>query len=132
MKKLITIFFLLSYATSSIGTTVNLHYCMGEYMGSNLFHSSTDKCPKCGMKVAKSKGCCKDEQKLIKLQDEHKKAQQDVLLQFFFAQTLPTPFYNYDFQPIYYNSVVTEKLQLPPPPLISTVRLHLLNCVFRI
>lgn len=105
---------------------------MDEYVGTSFFHSDTEACPKCGMKGDTKKGCCKDEQKLIKLQDEHKKVIQDFYFNFFAAQTLPTPFFNYDFQPTYYNSVVTEKLQLPPPPLISTVRLHLLNCVFRI
>lgn len=71
VKKITAIFFLMVYAASSIGATVYTHYCMNTHVGTSLWHSDKDKCGKCGMTEKQGKGCCNDEQKLIKLSAEH-------------------------------------------------------------
>ena len=105
---------------------------MGEYMGSSIFHSSVEKCPKCGMKKSKSTGCCKDEKQTLKLQQEVEKLNQDNFFYYSFVNHIPTPFLNYNFEFSFNKAVLTEKFQLPPPPLISSLSLHILNCIFRI
>lgn len=130
MKKLIAIFFILIYSFATAGATIHSHYCMGEYMGSSLFHSKSDKCSKCGMKAAKSKGCCKDEHKFVSLKREHNQAKASAEVPNFFAEN-SLPVY------ITYNiATVSHKIEtvaiIHPPPLIHKQRLHLLNCVFLI
>ena len=50
---------------------MEMHFCMGEQTGLNFYISSGDACASCGMKEKKG-GCCSDEQKFIKLSDDHK------------------------------------------------------------
>jgi hypothetical protein len=54
------------YLSSSIGATVDIHYCMGKSVGANFVHKQDDKCRKCGMHKSKSKGCCEDKQETFK------------------------------------------------------------------
>lgn len=105
---------------------------MNELMGSSFFHSTNDKCPKCGMKKAKAKGCCKDEEKQIKIEQEHAVAKQIKMLQQLPIVALPAFFaYHFD-QPKYNLQLVNCKPNIPPPPLISTAKQHVLCCVFLI
>lgn len=74
MKKIAVILLVLVYSGATTGATIHLHYCMNQFVGSSLWHSSKDsKCGKCGMKD-KKEGCCKDEHKRAKLNTEHQKA----------------------------------------------------------
>ena len=43
-----------------------MHWCMGEVVDWGFSQSNNENCPNCGMKEIESKGCCKNEQKLIK------------------------------------------------------------------
>jgi hypothetical protein len=49
---------------SSMGATINMHYCMDKFAGFSFTSSVKENCPKCGMK---NTGCCKDKKKQIKL-----------------------------------------------------------------
>lgn len=131
MKKLVAIFFLLIYSLTTVGTTIHSHYCMGEYMGSSLFHSQQDKCPKCGMKAAKSKGCCQDKHKYVSLKREHNQTKASVEIPTFFTElTLPV-YLTFNIVAVTYPTSTANTI-LHSPPLIHKQRLHLLNCVFRI
>lgn len=131
MKKLIAIFFLLIYSLTTVGTRIHSHYCMGEYMGSSLYHSKEKKCEKCGMTKAKSKGCCQDKHTYISLQKEHNQTKVSVEVPNFFLETPLPVFIAYDIDAVEYPTTVSIKIP-HPPPLIKKQRLHLINCVFLI
>ena len=57
--------------TISSGMAMEIHFCMGERTGVDFSTGSGDICGRCGMK-AKKGGCCSEEQKFIKLSDDHK------------------------------------------------------------
>lgn len=77
MKRFTIFLLLLLYATVSSGFTVHLHYCMGELVESNLTHSDEPTCGGCGMEkeASSSDGCCKDEHKQIKVDQDKKLAE---------------------------------------------------------
>ncbi len=131
MKKLVAIFFLTIYSLTTVGTTIHSHYCMGEYMGSSLYHSKDNKCEKCGMTKAKSKGCCKDEHKFVSLKREHNQTKASVEVPNFFNQTLLPTYITYNIVAVTYPTT-TVKTIIHPPPLIHKQRLHILNCVYLI
>ena len=64
--------------TVSSGIAMEIHYCMGERAGADLYSSGSDKCGRCGMKEQNKKGCCHDDHKFYKLDDSHKKAANDI------------------------------------------------------
>jgi len=63
--------------TVSSGIAMEIHYCMGEIAGTDLYSTGSDKCGRCGMKEQNKKGCCHDDHKFYKLEDSHKKAVND-------------------------------------------------------
>jgi hypothetical protein len=131
VKKIIAIFFLIVYGFTSVGATVHMHYCMGEYVGTTLLENKNSKCGKCGMKESNKKnGCCKDEHKEFKLKTDHQKSGIANLVNVIAAPVLPTeiPFYNFVLEQ---NSKFTYT-NLHPPPNIQKQRLHILYGVFLI
>lgn len=70
MKKIAVILLLVLYSASTIGATINMHYCMNKFAGYSFKEIKKEKCPKCGMK---NTGCCKDEKKQIKLSADQQK-----------------------------------------------------------
>ena len=82
MKRISIFLLLLLYVTVSSGFTVHLHYCMGELVESRLTHSDEATCGGCGMEKDKSSsdGCCKDEHKLLKIDQNKKLAELDTSL----------------------------------------------------
>jgi hypothetical protein len=73
MKKTVVFFLAFLYFTSSCEATVYLHYCMGKAVGISLLPDHSLSCHRCGMKKSPDgKGCCKDEQKLIKTDKSQK------------------------------------------------------------
>ncbi|MBC7902269.1 MAG: hypothetical protein H7Y27_02565 [Gemmatimonadaceae bacterium] len=73
MKKLLSIATLFIYLAISCGIVMQVHYCMGERIGSSIGITQKDDhgCAKCGMKSGKSE-CCHEEVKLLKLDDSKK------------------------------------------------------------
>ena len=71
MKKILLAILTFFYMSISTGIAMEIHYCMGKKIGVDLFHSGSDTCGKCGMTESKT-GCCSDDYKFLKLQDEHK------------------------------------------------------------
>ena len=70
MKKLIASLTVVVYFTFSCGILVNLHYCMDRYDSYSLYEVASNWCPKCHMHAG-DRGCCHDEVKIFKLQDDH-------------------------------------------------------------
>ena len=98
MKKVVVILLLVMYSASTIGATINMHYCMNKFAGFSFKEVKKDKCPKCGMK---NTGCCKDEKKQIKLTLDQQK----------------TAYHAGDiFQPI----VLANAFQISVTPLVAT------------
>jgi hypothetical protein len=70
MKKALALILLLVYFVVSTGFTVNLHYCMDRFHSWELGASNQEACATCGMKTSDSEGCCRDEVKTVKLQQD--------------------------------------------------------------
>ena len=127
MKKLIIILVLLVYSAATIGATVHLHYCMNQFAGWDLWHNDKDnECSKCGMKENKG-GCCKDEQKQIKIEDDHQKSTVAHSIQITATPAIITPYPSFTFNAIGLAQYIPAS-NAPPP--IPQERLYVLNCVF--
>jgi hypothetical protein len=91
MKKLAVVILAILYLGTASGATVNIHYCMGKFVEWGFGHSTTDKCSSCGMlKNISKKNCCQDENKLIKLDGDHKSSE----IFFSFLQLSAPPFFS--------------------------------------
>jgi len=128
MKKLIASFSVIVYFAFACGVLVNFHYCMDRYDSYSFYKAKSDWCPKCQMHTG-TRGCCHDEVKIIKLQDDHQTSSfsfdvKDVQLS---AVTLSE-----------FLSIVTlrENADLAKtdhsPPLLSEQDTYIQNRVFRI
>jgi hypothetical protein len=130
MKKLILSIVLVSYLVISTGITVNLHYCMGQLDSAHIFGGKSDTCDKCGMHIENSMGCCRDEQQLIKMDDDQK-------TNAVFVFSLP-PLEAESYTPSSYLTSIffnTPGLDFPSdhsPPILSGSQIYLKNGVFRI
>lgn len=131
MKKLSVILVATLYFAVSSGMIVNMHYCMNRFTSAD-FSLSADKnqCGQCGMNKATSQGCCHDEVKLIKLQDDQNRSS---LLSFDFASLpLPAIVPSRFLVTSFINGDETIHHPVYSPPLISQQDAHLQNGVFRI
>lgn len=66
MRKALIIALASMYLLVSSGIVVNMHYCMGKLASLGIGHHDSKTCSSCGMD---NNGCCKDEIKVVKLQD---------------------------------------------------------------
>lgn len=126
MKKGIAAILLLFYFAFSTGVIISYHYCMDEFDSFQLGDKKTEICGKCGMHTD-NMGCCNDEVKIFKIQDDH----QTSAIGFKFEAPLAI------FEPL---SVLNENdhntthqlfANNHSPPL-SKQETYLKNCVFRI
>jgi hypothetical protein len=132
MKRFFAFILFLIYSVTSIGATVQLHYCMGKLSGWSitLAESNLKECSKCGMEKAHSdKGCCHDENKLLKIQDDQKANYVSLdILKLSVSAAVSVD------QSV--ACLLPQKKQLPSksnaPPLIGDLDLCIRNCVFRI
>ena len=128
MKKGIAAILLVLYIAFSSGVIISFHYCMDSFDSLQLGASKSQICGKCGMHTADSNGCCNDEVKIFKIQDD----QQVSAINFKFSApdaiitTLPV----WDDVSLI-NSTHQLCLNNHSPPL-SKQDTYLQNCVFRI
>ena len=131
MKKASVILLAILYFAVSSGMIVNLHYCMNRFASADFsLVSGKTQCDKCGMYKAKSHGCCHDEVKLVKLQDDQNR-ESGVLFDFSVSRllaTVPSPYIVTSF----FNADETNHHKIHWPPLLSQQDAYLQNCVFRI
>jgi hypothetical protein len=119
------------YLTSTVGATVHFHYCMDKLVDSGLWRNEDKKCGKCGMDKSQEKenGCCKDEQKQVKVETEHKGVSHYQLNDAGIA-ILPALLFE---TPDTKISTVTEHNPLShAPPRCGDIAVYIQNCVFRI
>jgi hypothetical protein len=130
MKRITIISLAVLYFTISSGLIVNFHYCMDRFMSYDFNPLSKNECGICGMEKAKSKGCCHDEVKLIKLQDDQNKASQ---ISYDFANVQATSILISHFiVTSFYNADELNHQADHSPPLQFPEDLQVRNCVFRI
>ena len=95
VKRLTAILFLLIYATTAFGITIDFHYCQGKMVKSSLLNISEK--PGCCCKDEGSRSmpedCCNDDVKVCKT-DNHKTAQSFVSLDLI-EHTIVTHFLDY-------------------------------------
>lgn len=127
MKKAFSAILLIIYLAATSGIAVNLHYCMNRFDSFQLGTSNTEVCGKCGMHTEDANGCCHDEVKIIKVQDD----QQSSSLNYQFTSSealVNTP-------PFIAESIVdgdNEYVVNNHSPPLSKQDTYLHNCVFRI
>ena len=131
MKKISVIIVTFLYFAISSGMIVNLHYCMNSFSSAD-FNPVTSKkaCDICGMDKEKSHGCCHDEVKLVKLQDDQNKTSQVSydITSFQSIAVIPSRFIAASF----YNADEINDRPDHSPPLLTRQDIQIKNCVFRI
>ena len=131
MKKIIVLILAFLYLATSVGATVHFHYCMDKLVDWGLWQDKDEKCGKCGMDKSQEQanGCCKDEQKQIKLENSHKGATTYFLKEFTSTAVPGTVFEVPDIS----LPTVTEQNPLShAPPRCDALVVYIRNCVFRI
>jgi hypothetical protein len=127
MKKIIVAILAFLYLGVSSGIAMEIHYCMGEKAGVELYGSSDDKCGKCGMKA--KPGCCNDEHKFYKLNDSHKNVSNDLSFEHVVAAvTIPYPVYDWRIA----TDATDSNIYNNSPPDDTRPAACILNCVFRL
>lgn len=112
------------------GVVINFHYCMDRLASTKLFEKKAKKCGKCGMHTENSNGCCRDEVKIVKMEEDQQ-------LTVEFSYSLPsieglTHETSEFIIASFYNVPVTRHYQNHSPPLLSAQDSYLRNSVFRI
>ena len=130
MKKFVVSIVLICYLAVSSGVIINFHYCMNKLASTEFFASATKECPKCGMHIETSHGCCRDEVQVVKMDDDQK-----ISTAFSFELPLleapvvkPSAFIVASF----YTISGTKHFLNHSPPLLSSQDTYLQNSVFRI
>lgn len=129
MKKLLASIVLLVYFTVSTGFVVSMHYCMNKFDSVQVGLPKSETCGKCGMHTEDSGGCCRDEVKVVKLQQDTQVAKvliasfTLVLAELPLSQHLHLPFQNFE---------QAHVVSATGPPLLSSPPIFLSNRVFRI
>jgi hypothetical protein len=128
MKKIIVSILAILYLGVSSGVAMQVHYCMGERAGVDLYGDTDDHCGKCGMKANKG-GCCADENKFFKLEDSHKTVSNDVSLD---APEYILPTTTLALNWLFKENLLSEQINNHSPPTYSGPGSCILNCVFRL
>lgn len=132
MKKILVAIIAVLYMGTSIGATVQLHYCMGKLADWGIGHKSSATCNKCGMKKSakKTNPCCKDEHKYFKNSSDQKSSESAFLSMQSMAAVIPSSYYevvSVGIPSITENSPVSHA-----PPGVNKVAVYIRNCIFLI
>ncbi|HUS02120.1 MAG TPA: hypothetical protein VMY77_10360 [Chitinophagaceae bacterium] len=126
MKKITVAILAIIYLTVSSGVAMTIHYCMGKVASVDLMHPA-GKCGKCGMKT--TGGCCKDEFKIVKLNDSHKLISNDINI---YAPVAIIDNSKSIFDINVFSSRIKSDHKNHSPPGSPGTSLNILYCVFRI
>lgn len=124
MKKFTIAILAIFYLTVSSGIAMSIHYCMANVVSVSLMHTE-DEDGGCGME----KGCCKDEFKIVKLNDSHKLISNDIKI-FTPELILNNSKTNLDTRLL--ANLNSSEFKNHSPPQSSGFSLNILYCVFRI
>lgn len=133
MKKFIIAILAILYLGTSAGATVHMHFCMGKLADWNiLMHEGEDTCSNCGMEKSANKdnGCCKDEHKFIKNDNDQKAAESFIGFISFHSIDVPV-----NFSPLQQVPVVSIPENYPvgnAPPRSCGIAVYILNRTFLI
>ena len=130
MKKFLFSISFICYLAVTSGIVINSHYCMKKLVSVHLFEGRAEVCGNCGMDQHENSGCCRDEMKVVKLeQDQNKHVFVHPGIASLSAPVIvPSLFMAASFMP-----VVSERhFQNHSPPLLSEQDTYLQNSVFRI
>ena len=140
MKKVLVTLLALVYLTTSVGATFSMHYCMDRLVDWGLGEEQSAKksCSYCGMAKTtdekhcgkESKGCCKDEKKIVKLENDQKISETSFQFLKIPLEGITPVFSDYSFE--YSSSLIEECPLTHGPPPRQNVTLFVLNCDFRI
>ena len=128
MKKFLTLILALIYVTARSGVVLNVHYCMGEISSVEVDNFNKHIC-KCSNDAAAEMSCCFSEFKVVKLEDVHKATVIASNIQVP-AVLLPSSLSLIDISKTY--SPETKHPVAHAPPISSSPKLYIKNCVFRI
>ncbi len=133
MKKVFVFFLAFIYLAEASGMSLYKHYCMDRLVSWGLTHEGKN-CSSCGMAKNRSsnslyKGCCKDEQKLVKLTDDHKASACFSPL-FLLSQVVPNHYTGETTIAVWRTAFSWNCIHAPP--FKHKVPFYLFNCVFRI
>jgi hypothetical protein len=131
VKKLIAIFFLISYFASASGLAFNVHYCGGEIDSIKLDFGQTKKTCGCGSKKM-DKDCCKDKKVVAKIKDAHKGSDTKIVFKVNIQKLLahaPQFPQTICFVP---NHSQLSSTYAHAPPIIRKQAIYILYCVYRI
>lgn len=129
MKKVTTTILIVLYLAFTTGVIVNMHYCMDKVDSVALYQAADDVCDKCGMHIDEAMGCCRDEVKVYKIDDDQRSA----VVAFHF-ENIDQPLVS----PSLYIETSLDNLITPThyfnhsPPLLSGQDLCIQHSVFRI
>lgn len=127
MKKILVLFLSIIYFIVSTGFIVNVHYCMGK-VSTIKFEEPKQKC--CCKK--KHKGCCKTEQKLVKLSSNSKLADAYIASNASFSEITFTPSFTF-YAPSKISSFADADLSYKYTPPIKIKKFALLHyCILRV
>ena len=130
MKRVLLSIFMLVYFTVSTGFTVNLHYCMDNFQSWELGSDQDEECGKCGMSASEKGGCCRDEVKVMKLQQDPLQSGSISLLPGV-NHFVASAYFSYGLLPLH-NYTVRGQHYAHSPPLLSAQDTYLAIGVFRI
>lgn len=103
---------------------------MNRFDFTQFYAEKNDICDKCGMHVEDSKGCCRDEIKVVKLQNDQK-VSSDLSFDFKSFEPEMVKLSKY-ISILFYNSHDQLSHHNQSPPLLNRQDTYLQNCVFRI
>ena len=131
MKKLFVAILAVLYMSTSIGATIELHYCMGRLVKWSLRYDDNSNCSNCGMekKHGSAKGCCKDEYKRVKIDKDQNLTPKDIRLSQAITEIRLTVS-GHSILPLLVSAASVTKINGPPNGCHTP--LTILNCVLRI
>lgn len=118
------------YLFSVIGVALSLHFCGGK-LASVTVNSSKNNCKVCANESFNKKddGCCKNTKVELKVKDDHQNvAAKQIAKLFSNAVALPVHLLESCQK---FKSTIILKVVNKPPPLITSIAIHVFNCVFR-
>jgi hypothetical protein len=129
MKKALASISVVIYFAMTCGVIVNLHYCMGRVQSFEFYGTEKKVCDVCGMSLKNTHGCCKEEVKILKIQDDQNKAHASYSIKSIDVPAIiPSDFIVASI----YNPETTTYFDDHSPPLLTKQDTYLQNCVFRI
>jgi len=131
MKKLLVSILAIFYLGTSVGATVNLHYCMGQLVNWDLSVKETHTCGKCGMEKVKAKknGCCEDKHQVLQVEKDQK-AESRYQAAAPAGIAVITTFSSFSIMPV--ASSITEEYPVSNAPPRSKIPARIRYCIFRI